>query len=498
MHTTTLLLACSLVSLIAYHLFGGSKLRRNGQPLRRPPNTLPLAGNGILFLQARHKLFSWFVKCERLFGFETFQISVPTLPPGVVINDPKNLEFVLKNEGIFSKGDFFKRRSWDLFGNGIINTDGELWKVQRKAGLQFLSNTNLKVLTDVALPKYLDDSIRSLQRSKDGEVIDLEDTFHELTTILFGFLAFNVEIHNSHPFSKAFDYASGATCERFQNPLWPVTEIFFGSEFKKAVAQVKAFGSMIVSNAIQAKQSKDRLTNIDSSSGDMSGSLINSLLESIDDHQMVADAALNYLSAGRDTTAQALTWAFYLLMRNPSKLEAIRHEVSAVLKTEPNDKNSKLNTAVFRPSSMPYVMAVFYETLRLYPPVPFEMKQCERATTMPDGTFLPTETILIWCTWAMNRSRLIWGEDADIFMPERWLENGNLIFKSAFEYPVFNGGPRTCLGKKMAELVAVQVIATLVFKFDFKAVDDRERISKNSLTLPMEGGLPCYVSNRST
>jgi hypothetical protein len=38
------------------------------------------------------------------------------LPPGVVINDPRNLEFVLKNEGIFSKGDFFKRRSWDLFG----------------------------------------------------------------------------------------------------------------------------------------------------------------------------------------------------------------------------------------------------------------------------------------------------------------------------------------------------------------------------------------------
>ena len=83
---------------------------------RRPPNTLPVAGNGILFLQARHKLFSWFVKCEQQFGFETFQISVPSLPPGVVINDPKNLEFVLKNEGIFSKGDFFKRRSWDLFG----------------------------------------------------------------------------------------------------------------------------------------------------------------------------------------------------------------------------------------------------------------------------------------------------------------------------------------------------------------------------------------------
>jgi len=66
--------------------------------------------------------------------------------------------------------------------------------VQRKAGLQFLSNANLKVLTDVALPKYLDDSIRSLEGSKDGLAVDLEDKFHELTTILFGFLAFNVSL----------------------------------------------------------------------------------------------------------------------------------------------------------------------------------------------------------------------------------------------------------------------------------------------------------------
>jgi len=56
---------------------------------------------------------------------------------------------------------------------------------------------------------------------------------------------------------------------------------------------------MIVSNAISTKQSKEKEANLDISLGNMSGSLINSLLESIDDHQMVADAALNYLSAGK-------------------------------------------------------------------------------------------------------------------------------------------------------------------------------------------------------
>lgn len=191
-------------------------------------------------------------------------------------------------------------------------------------------------------------------------------------------------------------------------------------------------------------------------------------------------------------------------MRHPRVVEATRLEIENVALESLNKSGplivqdlAELETPIFRPTVLPYVMAVFYETLRLYPPVPFELKQCEQATTLPDGTYLPKTAVLVWCTWAMNRSRLTWGEDADLFRPERWLEGGSLISKSASEYPVFNGGPRTCLGKKMAELVAVQVIAALVLKFDFKAVDGKERITQNSLTLPMEGGLPCYVQARS-
>lgn len=64
--------------------------------------------------------------------------------------------------------------------------------MQRKAGLQFLSNPNIRVLTDVALPKYLDDTLQRLQEVKRGVAMDLEETFHELTTNLFGYLAFDV------------------------------------------------------------------------------------------------------------------------------------------------------------------------------------------------------------------------------------------------------------------------------------------------------------------
>ena len=82
----------------------------------RPPGTLPLAGNGIWFLQPRHKLLDWFAEVQPKVGFETFEISVPSLPPAIVVSDPRNVEHILKNNELFIKGDFFRSRSWDLFG----------------------------------------------------------------------------------------------------------------------------------------------------------------------------------------------------------------------------------------------------------------------------------------------------------------------------------------------------------------------------------------------
>lgn len=418
-----------------------------------------------------------------------------------MINDPKNLEYVFKNEGIFGKGDFFKRLSRDLFGNGIINVDGELWKAQRKAGLAFLNASNLRVLTDVALPRYLGQAIKHLNgKTRDGNVVDLQMIFHEITSQLMGKMAYDMEMHADDDFTVAFDYASGATTERFQNPLWFVTELFTGSQFRKALKTIRVFGLRIVDNAARTPDK-----NRDPSSGsysnsnrldEVSGSLIQSLLEVFaDDQKLVSDAALNYLSAGRDTVAQALTWCTYLLMQHGLVVNKIREEAIAAsginLRIGTKDE---INSAVFTPISLPYTTATFYETLRLYPPIPFEIKQCEKATTLPDGTFLPEKSIVFWCTWAMNRSRICWGDDADSFRPERWLtEDGKLITKSAAEFPVFNGGPRLCLGKRMAELLAVQVIATMVLLFEFTPAYRGERVSKSSLTLPMEGGLPCFV-----
>ncbi|KAI9743071.1 MAG: hypothetical protein M1818_003366 [Claussenomyces sp. TS43310] len=380
-------------------------------------------------------------------------------------------------------------------GSGIINADGALWKAQRKAGLHFLNNANLQFLTEVALPRYLRRAVKSLQDVAHDVVVDLENVFNELTTQLMGHMAYGMDMHADDPFSLAFDYASAATGNRFQNPLWSITELFFGLKFRRSVAVVKRFGRQIVANAVTSRAIEKPCEDL-SQEDILSGSLINSLLDSIPDHEVVADAALNFLTAGRDTTGQTLTWTFYLLMRHPSVILKIRKEVDDLVNNAGENHVEGLSLPMIRPSSLPFTMAVLYESLRLYPPIPFEIRQCVESTTLPDGTFLPKNAVLVWCLWAMNRSELIWGADPQDFRPERWIDEGRLVNKSAFEFPVFNGGPRACLGKKMAESIAVMAIATLIWEFDFSAVDQKERISKNSLTLPMEDGLPCRVRKR--
>ena len=108
---------------------------------RSAPGAFPIVGNAINFLRPRHELLEWFVSCQKAFGLDPFTISIPSLPPVVVVNDPQNLEFVLKNDEIITKGEYIIRRSWDLFGWSLraadsllvaSNIHSRLWYNQRR------------------------------------------------------------------------------------------------------------------------------------------------------------------------------------------------------------------------------------------------------------------------------------------------------------------------------------------------------------------------------
>lgn len=308
-----------------------------------------------------------------------------------------------------------------------------------------------------------------------------------------------MDLDSSHPFSKAFDYASDQIGRRFQNPLYPITEFLFGSKLHDALIVVRRFGGKIVTKAKQerSKAAFDSLITNDEPTFD---TLIDSLMEAFPNPDIVADSALNFLSAGKDTTAQSFTWTLYAILRHPEVLKPIREELQ-VLSAKHRDPsgNLKLTAADLQPANVPYLMATYYEALRLYPPIPIEIQECQQDLTLPDGTFLPKDAVVVWCIWAMNRAKEIYGEDADVFRPGRWLdEEGRFVNRTHSEFPVFNGGPRACLGRKMAEQMAMFLMLTTFREFAFTESSSlsgtgAERIPHNSLTLPMDNGLPCVV-----
>jgi cytochrome P450 len=204
------------------------------------------------------------------------------------------------------------------------------------------------------------------------------------------------------------------------------------------------------------------------------------------DEEFMKDMVLNFLIAGRDTTAQGLSWCLYLLMGHPEVEQKMLDEIKEVCGDEEltYDQMGRLK----------YVQAVVDEALRLYPSVPADSKVSVADDTLPDGTFVPAGCVIQFNPYSMGRSKKLWGEDAELFRPERWI---GAEMPSAFTYTVFNAGPRECLGKRLAwvEMKAILVGILRTVKLTL-AVPRDEILPDVQLIIGMSSGLPCKVEAR--
>jgi cytochrome P450 len=200
------------------------------------------------------------------------------------------------------------------------------------------------------------------------------------------------------------------------------------------------------------------------------------------------DIVLNFMIAGRDTTACALSWTMYELTKSPEVQEKVRKEFSSIFTSDAEityDNVNKLN----------YCHAVVLEVLRLHPSVPKDVKYAVKADTWPDGTKIPAGATVIYCPYAMGRDKRIW-KDPLSFKPERFLtlheENGTIASinePSVYTYPVFNAGPRLCLGKPLALMEVKLIIGMLLTNFKVELDGNHEGTYGSTIVLPMQPGL---------
>ena len=142
-------------------------------------------------------------------------------------------------------------------------------------------------------------------------------------------------------------------------------------------------------------------------------------------------------------------------------------------------------------------MVVVSHPARLYPSLPINYKEVIQEEVLPNGVCLKKGTNLIFPIYSVGRTDNIWGEDCREFKPERWLRDIMFVPEGGYNYPVFNAGPRVCLGKDFAFLLMKWVASSLVYRYRMEMVKDVMAEPKLGITLCMKNGLLVTLHPRS-
>ncbi|KAI8369532.1 cytochrome P450 [Radiomyces spectabilis] len=467
----------------------------------------PLVGALPQLVSNKEKMHEFLLENYEELNTLTLTSSALGIPRSISTIDPANVEHILKvNFENYVKGPQMNGAMSDLFGHGIFNANGEQWKYQRKTASHIFNVKNFRdQFTDVfvqeigIMNKLFDEAAQT------GEAIDFHDIMFKFTLDSFILLGFGVQLNalttnGKVPFAASFDECQKNCFQRFLNPIWTFTESVQSiiQPWKMTIKQHLEIVDTFANNVIDQRRELLEAIERGDSQEEMPKDLLSRFMKANNEHneplnnKELRDMILNFVIAGRDTTAQALSWEFYSLLLNPHVEEKLLEEIS--LHIRENMDAPALYEAI---KDMKYAHAVFYETLRLYPSVPLNQKYALDDDIWPDGTHIRKGDYVVHCPWAEGRSTRVWGPDAKEFKPERWITpEGTLRRESQGQWPAFHAGPRVCLGQNLATLEALVATIFLIKRYKFTLAPDQEVTYQVSLTLPMKNGMKVYVQPR--
>ncbi|KAF7012825.1 hypothetical protein CFC21_026975 [Triticum aestivum] len=208
---------------------------------------------------------------------------------------------------------------------------------------------------------------------------------------------------------------------------------------------------------------------------------------------------IGYMLPARDTIGTTLTWIFYNLAQNANIVSIIRSELSPIASCKGASGVDAM--MIFEPNeikSLVYLRAVLYETLRLYPPTPFERKTVSADDIMPSGHEVHTSDTILISLYSLGRMEGVWGNDCLEYNPDRWLleDGNNLRYVPSHKFLAFNLGPRICLGKEIAVMHMKTIIASVLWNFDVEVMEGQSIQPKPSCILEMKNGLIVKLKKR--
>ncbi|XP_038985601.1 cytochrome P450 704B1 [Phoenix dactylifera] len=509
-------------------------IHRWSQRNHKGPKTWPIIGAAIEQLRNYDRMHDWLA--EYLSVSKTITVSMP-FRSFTYIADPANVEHVLKtNFDNYPKGELYRSYMDVLLGDGIFNADGDMWRKQRKtASLEFASKNLRDFSTKVFREYALKLSNILCQLSINNQDMDMQDLFMRMTLDSICKVGFGVEIGTLSPhlpdnsFAQAFDAANIIVTLRFIDPLWRIKRFLrAGSEalLERSIKAVDDFTYDVIRKR-KAEIERARASGIREVTVfhfKIKHDILSRFIElgevpdsSFSDEKSLRDVVLNFVIAGRDTTATTLSWFIYMLMTHPAVADKLYFELKAY--EEERAKEEKVKLISYVPNDVKsfssrvnqfaellnydslgrlvYLHACITETLRLYPAVPQDPKGILEDDVLPDGTQVKAGGMVTYVPYSMGRMEYNWGPDAASFRPERWFKNGMLQSVSPFKFTAFQAGPRICLGKDSAYLQMKMTLAILCRFFTFALVPNHPVKYRMMTILSMAHGLKIHVSRRA-
>jgi len=386
---------------------------------------------------------------------------------------PNEVESVLvTHHRSFTKG-IGTRANPELFGNGLLTSEGEFWLRQRRLSQPAFHRTHIAAYGDIMARE----AEHMLQGWRGGDELDIHREMMQTTLAIATRTLFGVDLGLQMPVIA--DALDAFIRQNAGVNVWQLILKLPTLKRWRYLQGVRALDKIvygIIGERRAGGRGDDLLSDLLRAQHTDGGTMSD---------QQLRDEVMTMLLAGHETTALALSWAWFLLASHPGTQAKLQEEVDRVL-------SGRLPTAADL-AQLSYTNDVVRETLRLYPPAWVITRMAAEQLEI-GGYLVPAGSNVIVSPWVTHRD-LRFFPQPDLFDPERWSAAREQAAPN-FAYFPFGGGPRVCIGNSFALMEAAILLAAVAQRFQISLVPGQTIEPLASITLRPQSGVRVRLRQR--
>lgn len=396
----------------------------------------------------------------------SFFADVPFIARVYFLLNPEDVHAVLVSQSkSLEKPEMLRKILQSSFGNGLFTSSGKLWRKQRKLMQPTFHHAHISQYAG-RMKKHIE---AMLETWSDGATRILDEDMHHLTFSIAVDSLFSTDASaTSSEVAQAMNDLNVGVAAQGDSLLLQMLPEWF----PVPALQKKQHGANTLTRLVNEMMAERRELGEANSPVDLLSMLLftrdEETGETMDDSQ-IRDELVTLFIAGHETTAVTLGWVWALLAQHPDVEAKLHAELDSVLKGQ--------SPTVEHLSQLTYTNQVIKETLRLYPPAWFLMRQIIEPVEINGESFSKGQLIML-IPYATHRDERYF-EQADNFMPERWEGDFEHQLPRGAYFP-FGTGPRVCIGNGFAMMEAQLAVATIAQHYRIELIDKAERTGKTT------------------